>query len=314
MHVLITGGAGFIGSHLVDYFLAKKYQVTVVDNLSSGKKEFISHNLTNSLFKFVQLDLAQEKKLIERLPANVNTVFHLAANSDIMRGAADTQIDFKDTTISTHNLLKAMQKKKIKKIFYLSGSGVYGNTGKRFVNENYGPLLPVSMYGATKLASEAMISCFVNLYDMQAWVLRPANIIGPRATHGVIFDFINRFKKDPKKLSILGDGNQSKSYIYVDDVVEGIDLVWRKSKEPFNLFNIGSISFIAVNKIAEMIMSEMKLNSVHITYSGGERGWKGDVPQIRLNTEKINKLGWLAQYTSCQAVKKTIQVLLTKDK
>lgn len=311
-HVLITGGAGFIGSQLADYYLKKGYIVTVFDNLSWGKEIYIKHNYSNPKFKFHKLDLLDIKEIKKNLSPNIDTVFHLAANSDIMRGADDPAIDFKNTTVATFNLLNSMRLKQIKRIFYTSGSGVYGDVGKTLTDENFGPLLPISMYGATKLSAEGMISSFVNLFDMQAFILRPANIIGPRATHGVIFDFINRLKENPKKLTVSGDGSQSKSYLYVQDVIDAIDLVWQKSKDAINLYNISSDTFITVKEIANIVIKEMGLEKVRIVYTGGKRGWKGDVPIVRINNKKIEKLGWKSKYTSKEAVRKTIQVLINK--
>lgn len=311
-NALITGGAGFIGSQLADYLLDKGYIVTVIDNLSWGKEEFFEHNLKNSKFKFVKLDLLDKKALSNVLSDKIDTVFHLAANSDISRSAKDPVIDLNNTTIATFNLLSVMREKGVKKIFYFSGSGVYGDVGNIYTKENFGPLCPVSMYGATKLSAEAMIYAYSNLFDMQVWVLRPANIIGPRATHGVIFDFINQLKEHPEFLRILGNGKQSKSYLYIKDVIDAVDLVWNKSKEKVNIFNIASNSFITVTEIANEILKQMDLINTRVEYTGGTIGWKGDVSVVRIDNKKIEKLGWKSKYTSKQAVRKTVQLLLGK--
>ncbi|MCL5783759.1 MAG: NAD-dependent epimerase/dehydratase family protein [Patescibacteria group bacterium] len=313
MKVLITGGAGFIGSQLADFLLKKGYSVTVIDNLSFGHKEFISHNLDNPKYQFIKLDLLNYLKLEKALSPDIDTVFHLAANSDISKGATDPDIDVKNTTLATFNLLKAMKVNNIKKIFYTSGSGVYGDVGSTYTSETFGPLLPVSLYGATKLSAEALISAFVNLHEMRAWILRPANIIGPRATHGVIFDFINKLKNDPTKLQILGNGEQSKSYLYVADVIAAIDLVLKKGKDSINLYNIASNSFVTVTEIAKIILEEMGLKDTKLNYTGGSIGWKGDVAIVRIKNTKINKIGWKSNYTSKQAVRKTVRVLLGKE-
>jgi UDP-glucose 4-epimerase len=313
MKTLITGGAGFIGSQLADYLLSEGHEVTVIDNLSWGKKEFLSHNFKNPKFKFIKLDLLDKNALTSAIRKATDTVFHLAANSDIMRGTIEPEIDLKNTTIATFNLLDSMVKKGIKKIFFTSGSGIYGDVGETYTDENFGPLLPISMYGATKLSAEGMISAFANLHDMQAWILRPANIIGPRATHGVIFDFINQLKENPKKLKVLGDGSQSKSYLYVSDVIDSVELVWKKSKEQVNIFNISSKTFVTVKEIAESVVKEMGLEKTKIEYSEGSRGWKGDVPIVRIDNRKIEDLGWKINYNSKEAVRKTIRVLLDKD-
>ncbi len=307
--ILITGGAGFIGSQLADHFLKNGYGVTVVDNLIWGKREFFEHNLKNSKYKFFEVDLLDKKSIESVLTEKIDTVFHLAANSDISRSARDPQIDLNNTTTATFNLLEGMRIKGIKKIFYFSGSGVYGDVGNISTKENFGPLCPVSMYGATKLSAEAMIYAYSNLFNIQSWVLRPANIIGPRATHGVVFDFINKLMKNPEKLIVLGDGKQSKSYIYVSDVIAAVDLVWNNSNEMRNIFNISSGSYVTVEEIAKIIIEEMSLKT-KIEYTGGAIGWKGDVSIVRINSEKIAKLGWKSNYTSGEAVKKTARKIL----
>jgi len=307
--ILITGGAGFIGSQLADYYLEKRYKVLVFDNLSWGKKEFFIHNKNNPKYKFIKLDLLDYDDLLKNLPKDIDTVFHLAANSDISRSAKDPEIDLKNTTIATFNVLSAMRMKKLKNIFYFSGSGVYGDVGNKYTSETFGPLCPVSMYGATKLSAEAMISAYAHLFDMRAWILRPANIIGPRATHGVIFDFINKLKKNSKKLVILGNGKQSKSYLYVEDVIEAVDLVWNKAKDRVNILNIASNSFITVTQIANEIIKQMGLKDTKLEYTGGNVGWKGDVPVVRIDNKKIERLGWKSKHTSKQAVRKTISDL-----
>lgn len=312
MHILITGGAGFIGSQLADFYLHKGYDVTVFDNLSWGKEDFIKHNYSNPKFHFLKIDLLDQKKVVASLNYDINTVFHLAANSDIMRGGLDPSIDYRNTILATYNLLSAMRVKKIKRIFFTSGSGVYGQVGKVKVPETYGPLFPFSMYGATKLSAEAIIAAFVNLFDMQACIVRPANIIGPRATHGVILDFVNKLKKNPKRLEILGDGNQNKAYLYITDVLNAFDLIWRKEKNRISVYNLASESTITVNQIATMVIKGMMLKNVKIDHTSGDRGWKGDVPIIWLSNNKLNSLGFKFEYSSEEAVRQTIQDLLGK--
>jgi UDP-glucose 4-epimerase len=311
-NILVTGGAGFIGSHLVDHLIREGHQVKVYDNLSGGNRDFLNHHTKNKRFTFVKADLADQKTL-RRESKNIDMVFHLAANSDISKGITDPSIDFRETSQNTFNLLQAMKENGIKKIFFTSGSGIYGDVGSTYTKENFGPLVPVSMYGATKLSAEAMIYAFSNFYDIQVWVLRPANIIGPRLTHGVVFDFIRRLKKNSKKLQILGDGKQSKSYLYVLDVINAIDLVVKKTKKKINIFNIASNSFITVNSIADIITKEMNINPKQ-SWTGGKIGWKGDVAKVRINNFQITKLGWRPKYNSRQAVQKTVRVVLGKDK
>jgi len=311
--ILITGGAGFIGSQLADFFLSKNMDVTVVDNLSWGKMEFMTHNMDKNNFHFIKEDLLNGDNLKKIFSRKIDTIFHLAANSDISRSAKDPIIDLNNTTMATFNVLEAMRANEIKKIFYFSGSGVYGDVGNLYTNEDFGPLCPVSMYGATKLSAEAMIYAYSSLFDMKVWVLRPANIIGPRATHGVIFDFIGRLRENERKLTVLGNGEQSKSYIYVADVIKAVDLVWNQSKKEINIYNIASSSFVTVTEIARIIIEEMGLMDTEIEYTGGNVGWKGDVSIVRIGNEKIGKLGWKCDHSSKEAVRKTVREILDND-
>lgn len=310
MNILITGGAGFIGSHLTDYFLKKQHSVIVIDSLRWGKPSFFAHHRANPAFRFLQADLCDYDTLQAIMPDDVDTVFHCAANSDISRSAAEPVIDFENTTCATFNLLRALRAHDIRKLFFFSGSGVYGDVGMKQTSETHGPLLPISMYGATKLSAEAMISSFVHLYDMQAWIVRPANIIGPRATHGVVFDFINQLKQHPGFLQIKGNGKQSKSYLYIDDVINAVELVWKTVRDNISIVNISSGSHLSVNEIAAIIIREMSLKRVRISHSGGTRGWQGDVPIVRLSNRKLLSIGWRCRYTSRQAVVTTVRALL----
>ena len=311
MKCLVTGGSGFIGSHLVDYLLKEGHFVKVYDNLSGGNYAFIKHHEKNKKFSFVKADL-QDLKTLKKETKGIEMIFHLAANSDISKGILDPRIDFDQTIQNTFNVLLAMRDNKIKKLFYTSGSGIYGDVGSTYTKENFGPLVPVSMYGASKLSAEAIIYAFSNFYDIRVWILRPANIIGPRLTHGVIFDFIGKLKKDARNLRILGDGKQSKSYLYVLDVIRCIDLVTKKTKEKINIFNIASNSFITVNSIADVIVKEMEIKPKRI-WTGGKIGWKGDVAKVRIDNGKILKIGWKPKYNSKEAVRKTVRVVLGKD-
>ncbi len=310
MRIVVTGGAGFIGSNLVDHLMAEGNQVTVIDNMTGGRPEFLAHHAKSSRFDLVKLDVRDTSKLIKALPAKTDLVFHRAANADIARGVHDPTLDFEHSLVATFSLLQAMREKKLKKLFYTSGSGVYGDRGLAASAESYGPLQPVSMYGATKLGAEGLVSAFCHLFDMRAWMLRPANIIGPNATHGVVFDFVRRLKEDPKHLRILGDGQQSKAYLHVSDVLAAMFVVLAKAKDRVNVFNLSSNSYITVNAIAKIILTEMKLKKVAVTHTPGKIGWKGDVPIVRLNNRKLAKLGWRAEYDSAQAVRATVRALL----
>jgi UDP-glucose 4-epimerase len=311
MNIVVTGGAGFIGSTLVDRLIDAGHAVTVIDNLSGGDENFLARHRGNDRFRLVVEDVRDTAKIIDAMGADTDLVFHLAANADIARGVEDPTLDFEQTIVATFSLLRAMQRLGLKKLVYTSGSGVYGDRGLAYVPESYGPLEPVSMYGASKLGAEALISAFARLYEMQAWILRPANIIGPRTTHGVVFDFVRRLKQDPTQLRILGDGKQSKAYLHVDDVIDALLLVQRKVKGQVSFFNLSSNSFITVNRIADFVIRGMGLKNVTRTHTPGKVGWKGDVPIVRLRNARLARLGWRAKYDSAQAVRATIAALLT---
>lgn len=240
-----------------------------------------------------------------------DVVIHFAANPDIAKAMLEPNLDLKQSTLATFNVIESMRLNGINKLLYPSGSGVYGDVGEIETAENYGPLLPISMYGAGKLGAEAVISAMCYMFDMQAWIFRFANIIGERQTHGVAFDFINKLKSNPKELKILGNGKQSKSYIHVEDVLDAIFYVFENSNEKVNIFNVATEDYLTVTEIAELVIGEMRLKEVSINYTGEDRGWKGDVPKVRFNLDKIHQLGWVAKYSSSDAMKKSIQQMLT---
>jgi len=305
MKAFVTGGAGFIGSHLVDALAVRGCEITVYDDFSSGREEFISKHKEKDYFALVKADLVDMKKL-ESVIEGHDVVFHLAANPDVRAGAQKPDIAKKDI-LATYNLLDAMRKKDIDKIVFSSSSTVYGETPNIPLPEDYGPLLPISVYGAAKLAAEGLISSFCHTFDMKSWIFRFANVVGPRSTHGVIFDFINKLRKNPNELEILGNGKQKKSYLYVSDCVEGMFYGFENAGEQINLFNLGSDGSTDVNRIAEMVVDEMQLKNVKFRYTGGDRGWKGDVPKFQFDIAKIKELGWKPQYNSDEAVRKAIR-------
>jgi len=309
MKVFITGGAGFIGSHLVDTLLAKEFRVTVYDNLSSGDMKYIKHNFKNNNFHFVKADLLDLEQVSKEIKGH-DVIFHIAANPFVRLGETQTDLDLKQGAIATYNILESMRRNNIKKIVFSSSSVIYGETPPIFLPETYGPTLPISMYGAGKLAGEGLISAFVGTLDFQAWIYRFANIVGSRGTHGVIIDFIDKLRNNPDELEILGDGKQQKPYLHVSDCVDGIVFGFEHSYEPINLFNLSCDTDTTVTRIAEMVVEEMGLDNVHFNYTGGSRGWKGDVPRFQLDAGKINTLGWKAKYTSDDAVRKAIQEVL----
>ena len=285
--------------------------MTVIDNLSGGRKKFIEPHLGSSQFKFHEADVRDSDAMKLLLHPKIDRVYQLAANEDISRGVEDPTLDFEHSIKATFSILQAIRTHGIKKLFYTSGSGVYGERAVKFVAETEGPLEPVSMYGASKLSAEALVCCFAHLYDFQAFIVRPANIIGPRVTHGVVFDFVRRLKKDPSQLTILGDGKQSKAYLHVDDVIDAFLLIQKKAKGQVSFFNLSSNTFINVNGIADEVLKGMALKKPKRTHTGGRGGWKGDVPIVRLYNTRLNKLGWKPRYTSRQAVQATVKSLLT---
>jgi len=303
----VTGGAGFIGSHLVDR-LVETGTVTVYDNLSSGRLEFIEHHRGNSNFRFIKGDLLDLDTLKQAVGGH-DVVFHLAANPDIRAGSDKTDLDLEQGTVATYNLLEAMRLNKIKKLLFASSGTVYGEAATA-VSEDAGPLLPISLYGASKLAAEGLISAFCHLFDMQAWIFRFANVVGARSSHGVIFDFINKLKRNPKQLEILGDGTQRKPYLYIDDCIDGMLFALEHCHEGVNVLNLGSDSSTAVTSIAAMLVDAMDLTGVKFSYTGGERGWKGDVPQVRFDITKMKNLGWKPRYSSDEVVAKAVKDVL----
>ncbi len=307
---LVTGGAGFIGSHLVDR-LIDRGGVTVYDNLSSGRREFIKAHLDKSNFRFVKGDLLDLGHLSKAV-ADHDVVFHLAADSDVRTGATDTDHDLQQGTLATYNVLEAMRKNQVAKVVFASSSTVYGEAGTRPLDEHYGPLLPISLYGASKLACEGLVSAFCHMFDMQAWIFRFANIIGARSQRGVIFDFIAKLKQEPNQMEILGDGTQEKPYLHVGDCVDGILFGWEQAKEQVNVLNLGCRSSTSVAAIADMVARAMGLGRVNLRYSGEDRGWKGDVPQVRYDVSKIERLGWRPCLESSEAIWKAIREMLAE--
>ncbi len=307
--ILVTGGAGFIGSHLVDRLLERGNEVLVFDNLSSGDLKFIEHPLENPDFTLVEGDLL-DPEAIERVCKGVDFVFHVAANPDVKLGASDTRVHFDQNILATYNLLEAMRRQGVGKLAFTSTSTVYGEAKVMPTPEGYGPLIPISLYGASKLACEALITSYAHTFDMQAWIFRFANIVGPRSTHGITVDFIRKLRETPEKLEILGDGKQEKSYLHISECVESILFTIEKSEEEVNIFNIGSEDTISATRIGEIVVEEMGLSNVEFTYTGGSRGWKGDVPRMRLGIEKLKGMGWEPGYTSERSVRETARSLL----
>jgi UDP-glucose 4-epimerase len=310
---LIVGGAGFIGSHFIDGLLASErtLRVTVYDNFSSGHMWHFAHNIADPRLKVV-MDDVHDFPALKHAMTGCDTVIHLASNPDIARAATEPDIDFREGTQLTERVVEAMRQTGTKTILYASGSGVYGELGEVEAKEDHGPMVPVSTYGASKLSGEALIASYAYMFDLRGRAFRFGNVVGRRQTHGVGFDFVRRLLKNPKSLRILGDGKQSKSYVAVTDVVAAVLTANEKSKRPFEAFNVATGDYITVTEIADLACECVGLDRKHVTYeyTGGDRGWKGDVPVVRLNTDKIRGLGWRPAHTSRAALRQAMLAML----
>ena len=315
-NILVTGGAGFIGSSLVPVLLDKGYCLNVIDHLSTGKKENILPFYSNTNFKFVELDLLDVSKL-KQVVNESDLIYHLAANVEVRKGELDTEIDFLNNIVATRNLLESMRTSdKCKKIIFTSSSVVYGEPITIPTPEDYGPLSPISLYGASKLACEALISGYVGMFGINAIIFRLANIVGPSSDHGVIFDLIKKLKKpDNKYLEVLGDGTQKKSYLYIDDCIDALVLGLNEISSGMKIFNVGSEDQVDTNTIAHIILEELGLNREikYVTTEKDGRGWLGDIKNMLLSTDKIKKIGWKINYSSKESVSLTVKKIVEQD-
>ncbi len=309
----VSGGAGFIGSHVVSSLLKDEEteRVLVFDNLSSGRRSYLGESESDPRLEVIEADLKNRSAVTSAL-AGCDTVFHLAANPDIARAVREPDIDFWEGTYLTQNVLEAMRLNNVRKIFYTSGSGVYGENPEVAFNEEYGPCIPISTYGASKLACEALIAAYCHMFDLTGRAFRFANVVGPRQTHGVGYDFIRRLKADPTCLRILGDGSQKKSYIHVDDVLAAIRLVDARSTSRYDVFNVATDDYITVKEIADLAVeiSGLAAGTIKYDFTGGDRGWKGDVPVVRFDCSKIKAVGWKARRSSAEAVTDAMKAML----
>jgi UDP-glucose 4-epimerase len=309
---LMTGGAGFIGSHLCESLAKHDWQITILDNFSAGSRDNLRHLLLQrpKEVKLLEGDCTNPAHVKEALKG-VETVFHLAANPEVRLELNDPQTCFRQNVYATHVLLQQIKdNRKIRTLVFLSTSTVYGEAETMPTPESYGPLKPISPYGASKLASEALISAYAYTYNKKAIILRLANIIGPRSQHGVIHDFVQKLRKNPKQLEILGDGTQNKSYLYIDDCINATKIAHSTTKNQVEIYNVGSEDQISVIKIAQIVAEEMGLENVRFTCTGGVdggRGWKGDVKNMLLDTAKLKTKGWKPRYTSAGAIRKTVK-------
>lgn len=310
MKALVAGGAGFIGSHLIDALLAEGDSVVCVDNFFIGTKKNIEHLKDNPNFTFYEQDLTDLDAMLSIFEKEkVDYVFHLAANSDIQASANEPMIEYKNTYSTTYIILECMRRNGVKKLFFASTSAVYGEQYDVKLTEVGVDLKPISYYGGAKLGSEGIISSYAYMNDMSVLVFRFPNVIGPRLTHGVIFDFIKRLKEDPSHLRILGDGRQCKPYIYVLDLVDAI-MKFKDVPQGVTLYNVGVETATTVTHIAEIVCEKMGLTGIPFEYTGGRGGWKGDVPMFAYDLTKIHEAGWTAKSTSDEAVEKTVESVI----
>jgi UDP-glucose 4-epimerase len=317
--VLVTGGAGFIGSHLVDNLIDRGFEVRVVDNLSSGNMKNLKLWPDNSRLEFVRGDL-KDPDVTSRSVDGVEVVFHLAANPEVRVAEIDPSVHFRENLMTTFNVLEAMRKSnKAGAIVFFSSSTVYGEPDKIPTPEDYGPLVPISVYGASKLGCEALISSYCHTFGMRGLIFRLANIVGGRSRHGVIVDFVRKLQKNSMELEILGDGSQSKSYLYVSDLVEAVLVVldsFLRNGE-FDVYNVGSQDRVDVEHIAEIVCDEMELKNVRFRFTGGVdggRGWRGDVKKMLISTTKLLKHGWRPKFNSEESVRQSCREFLLSSK
>lgn len=304
----IVGGAGFIGSHLCRKILSEEKDalVTIYDNFSSGKKWHLEEIINNANLIIVEGDVKDIDKLSKSMDDH-DIVYHFASNPDIAKAMTQPDIDFWEGTYLTNNVIEAMRRTGVKNMLYASGSGVYGDAKFTETDEDYSPQLPISTYGSSKLACEAMICSYCYMFDMNASAFRFANVVGPNQTHGVGYDFVKKLLKDNSKLDILGDGTQSKSYIYVDDVLNAMRMIEKKFLKNYSYYNVGTNDHISVREIADITTDILNLKNVKYNFAGGDRGWKGDVPVVRLNSDKIRSKGWSNKYSSHEAIRRSVK-------
>jgi UDP-glucose 4-epimerase len=312
----IVGGAGFIGSHYTRDALRKypNAKVLIIDNFSSGTQNHIRDLADDERVTVCPIDLKDLDKLTETL-SGVDLVVHFAANPDIAAAATRPDIDFWNGTFLTQNLLEAMRINQVKYLLYTSGSGVYGEADVEF-GEDYGPCMPISTYGASKIACEALISSYCHMFGLKARAFRFANVVGPAQTHGVVYDFLRKLKKNPEALHVLGNGSQTKAYIHVQDVILAMNMVLNdmliKSGDRFDIFNVATDDYISVSEIAGIVIDQVSPDAA-IEFGSSDRGWLGDVPKVKFNTQKIKNLGWRSSMNTANAIKSSLKAMLNED-
>lgn len=308
----LTGGAGFIGSNLCEKLLSSgKDKVVVYDDFSAGRREFLSEFIDNPRLKIIEGDVLDAKALMKGMKG-VDVVWHLAANPDVRVGVGDTKTHLEQNLMATYNVLEAMRKGGVRRIVFTSTSTVYGEASVIPTREDYGPCVPISLYGASKLACEAIISSYCFTFGMSSVICRFANCVGKRGTHGVIYDFVNKLRRNPRKLEILGDGKQNKSYFLVDDCVDAMIHAEKLRDEVVGIYNVGSSDMIDVTELACIVVSELGLKDVKLSYTGGVdggRGWVGDVKVMQLSIEKLIASGYTPKYDSAGSVRQAVRFM-----
>lgn len=308
MGVLVTGGAGFIGSHLVRRLLNEGNEVIVVDNFTLGTQERVDEFSSNPKYKFYKIDIDKTEEFCDALKdEKIDIVYHLAANSDIQKGGKNPSVDHGDTFMTTYGVLELMRRNNIKNLFFSSTSAIYGDEHGKLMTEDLGALEPISYYGGAKFASEGFISSYTHMNDFNTMIFRFPNVIGPSLTHGVIFDFKKKLEKNPHELEILGDGTQTKPYVYVLDLVDAIMMMTKDIPAGINVYNIGVETATSVKTIADIVCEELGYKDVTYKFTGGNIGWKGDVPKFQFDLTKIHNAGWHASHTSDDAVRETVR-------
>lgn len=307
MKILVTGAAGFIASNLIPRLLGRGDEVAGIDNFFLGKRAYLP---THPAFAFHEMDLLDIASL-EALMGDFrpDRIWHLAANSDISYGTKYTDFDLKGGTLVTYNVLESMRRTGVKEIVFSSSGAVYGEPSVMPTPEDYGPILPISLYAASKVACEGLITAFAHNYDIRSWIFRFGNIVGPNPTHGVIHDFVLRLREDPTQLVVLGDGTQAKPYVYVEDCLDGMEFGVKHARELVNVYNLAVDDQTSVREIADWTIETMGIarDAIDIRYGTGPRGWRGDVPQVKLDTRRMTQLGWRPKLSSGEAVKQTIR-------
>lgn len=309
--IIVTGGAGFIGSHLVDSLLAQKAEVTVIDNLKSAQPKVIEEHRKHRNYTVLKQDILDLEGLKNSFKG-ADYIFHLAANADIRGGPTNTRIDLEQNTIGTYNVVEAMRLNDVKKICFTSSAAVYGTPEKIPTPEDV-PLIQTSLYGASKLAGESLIEAFSEYYGMQNWMYRFVSIIGERYPHGCIIDFYRKLKKNPKEIEILGDGKQKKSFLYIKDCARGVLIGVEKGKGKNNIFNLGNDYTVGIDWVVDTVIEEMGLKNVKKKHTGGEIGWVGDQPIVHLSTDKIRALGWKPEVSIEEGVRRTVRYLKSEE-